>query len=136
MSDHRNSIAQWPLSATLGPVPARGGSSGEGTDVAEPVSPGASGSTPMAERVFGPDRPPGPIVRLPTWVNVVLVLILLASCGGAGAASSFESDAATKEDVRDMCRLLGALAQKQGVDPDAVVETSGGWTACREGLQQ
>lgn len=104
--------------------------------MAEPVSPGASGSTPMTERVFGPDRPPGPIVRLPTWVNVVLVLILLASCGGAGAASSFESDAATKEDVRDMCRLLGALAQKQGVDPYAVVETSGGWTACREGLQQ
>ena len=28
-----------------------------------------------------PDPPKPPIVRLPTWVNVVLVLILLASCG-------------------------------------------------------
>jgi hypothetical protein len=105
--------------------------------VGEPVSHGgADGATPMTERVFGPDRPPGPIVRLPTWVNVVLVLILLASCGGAGAASSFESDAATKEDVRDICRLLGAVAEKQAIDVDAVFESSGGWSECRGVLQQ
>lgn len=82
-------------------------------------------------------QPKQPIVRLQTWVNVVLVLILFASCSAnrdtvnvpdentiatevvnqlqtqnglgnpAGPASSAE--------VEDLCRLLGALAAKQGV---------------------
>ncbi len=90
----------------------------------------------MSERVFGPDRPPGPVVRLPTWVNIVLVLILLASCGGVGASSSFDADAATKDDVRDLCRLLDVVAEKQGVDANAVLEGSSAGTACLEGVQQ
>lgn len=91
----------------------------------------------LQDRLFdSADRPPGPVVRLPTWVNVVLVLILLASCGGAGAASSFDSDAATRNDVRDLCRLLDAVAQKQGVDANEVLESSSTGTACLEGVQQ
>ncbi len=104
--------------------------------MAERVSEGGGRPTPMTERVFGPDRPPGPIVRLPTWVNVVLVLILLASCGGLGASSSVDSDAATKNDIRDLCRLLDAVAEKQGVDANAVLEISSTGTACMEGVQQ
>jgi len=80
-----------------------------------------------------------PIVRLPQWVNVVLVLILLASCGAAsdrsgGGPSSTDiadqvtsqlqdrtADAPSTEEVDDLCRLLGAVAVKQGVDLDKVM---------------
>lgn len=82
------------------------------------------------------DRPPGPVVRLPTWVNVVLVLILLASCGAANNAVSFSDDAATRDDVRDLCRLLGVMAEKEAVDLEQVLADHGSATACREGLQQ
>jgi hypothetical protein len=103
--------------------------------MAEAVGQGGGRPTPMTERVFGPDRPPGPIMRLPTWVNVVLVLILFASCSAANDSDSFSGDAATKDDVRDACRLLGAVAEKQGLDVDSVLEGSSSWSACREGLQ-
>ena len=76
--------------------------------------------------------PAGPaIVRLPWWVNVVLVLTLFA----AGTAASNAVDAANQArtaanqagntmpvggsadpEVAAMCRLLGVLAVKQGVD--------------------
>lgn len=83
------------------------------------------------------NRPPAPsapskapVVRLPTWVNVVLVLILLVSCGAAGdRAPSAEQignqvsermvtgdgSAPSAQEVEDLCRLLGAIAVKQGV---------------------
>jgi len=107
--------------------------------MAEPVSGGAGGSVPIIERVFGPSRPPGPIVRLPTWVNVVLVLLLFASCSAANpddSARPVYGDPASSNDVRDLCRLLGAMAQKQGVDVDDVFAGQGDMSACREGLQQ
>ena len=75
-------------------------------------------------------------MRLPTWVNVVLVLILFASCGAANNSDSVSGDLPTRDDVRDLCRLLGAVAERQGVDPDEVLVNQGSWTACREGLQQ
>lgn len=104
-----------------------------------PVEPGPG--RPLTERAFGPDRPPGPVVRLPTWVNVVLVLILLASCGAANKDVAFpplpdQSEIATRDDVRDLCQLLGAVAEKQGLEPDEVVADTGMPSACREGLQR
>jgi hypothetical protein len=78
-----------------------------------------------------PEPPKPPIVRLPTWVNVVLVLILLSSCGAdrlsAGSVADevvqrvgttgdlSTSGLASQDDVIDLCRLLGAVAAKQGV---------------------
>jgi hypothetical protein len=78
-----------------------------------------------------------PIVPLPQWVNVVLVLILLASCGAARVGSgpsageianqvsaqvqSPAGGAPSAQEVEDLCRLLGAVAAKQGVSPDAVM---------------
>lgn len=83
------------------------------------------------------DSPKQPIVRLQTWVNVVLVLILFASCSGhtntvnAPDESSIanqvvnqlqtqngggtQSGPASAPEVEDLCRLLGAVAAKQGV---------------------
>ena len=68
-----------------------------------------------------------PVVRLPTWVNVVLVLTLLASCSAASTAGdavdrlvgSASENLATDADVRDMCRLLASVAAAQAVDLDA-----------------
>jgi hypothetical protein len=98
--------------------------------------PAPSGPDALWQRVTGPDtRAPGPIVRLPTWVNIVLVLILFASCGAADETRrAFTDDGATRDDVRHMCRLLGAVAQKHGMDPTALLN-DGAATACREGLQ-
>jgi len=107
---------------------------------------------PSAGPVGG--RPPA--VRLPGWVNVVLVLILLASCSATGRGSSqhvdtsqiadevvqqLQGDAtsdtagaiATREDVRQLCRLLARVAAKQGVDAGAVNET-GAPSACQDGV--
>ncbi|QKE82740.1 hypothetical protein [Arthrobacter sp. NEB 688] len=86
----------------------------------------------------GPTGPP--LVRLQTWVNVVLVIILLASCGAAGNARDVVTqvvdggDAASSAQVEDMCRLLGAVAQKQGIDLDTVFPASSGdpSSSCRD----
>ena len=49
---------------------------------------------------------------------------------------SFSDDAATRDDVRDQCRLLGVMAEKEAVDLEQVLADHGSATACREGLQQ
>ncbi len=78
----------------------------------------------------GPSGPP--LVRLQTWVNIVLIITLLASCGAAGRAGDVVSgvvgggDAASSAQVDDMCRLLGAVAQKQGIDLDTVLPNGPG----------
>jgi hypothetical protein len=99
---------------------------------------------------------PPPVARLPGWVNVALVLILLASCRAAEGDSSSHVDTsqiadevvqqlqgdgttdppgaiATREDVRQLCRLLARVAAKQGVDASAVngAETP---SACQDGV--
>jgi hypothetical protein len=84
-----------------------------------------SEAVPLPTPSAAPDPPHSPIVRLKTWVNVVLVLILLASCSGASNVSDIVSQTsgsslASQDEVTDMCRLLGAVATKQGVDLDTV----------------
>ena len=94
-------------------------------------------------------------MTLPTWVNVVLVLILLVSCGAANDTSPTPPDAgeiasqvaqqlqgdgtgvapASGEDVQDLCRLMGAVlrSHKQKVD-DAVGADS--VSQCAEAARQ
>jgi hypothetical protein len=102
----------------------------------------APGSTPGAQEPR----------RLPTWVNVVLVLILLASCGGASrndvdsgsvatqVVQQLQSDqtdnggVASRDDVTQLCRLLAAVAAKQGVDAAELLGNDLG-TACDDGVR-
>ena len=93
-----------------------------------------------------PDPPTPPTVRLPMWVNVVLVLILFASCEGASDANGVVSwpqggsivdstgGAASPAEVEDLCRLLGAVAAKQGVP--LTVMSSDQQTRCHEVAQE
>lgn len=106
-----------------------------------------------------PGQPAGkpPLVRLSTWVNVILVLILFASCaqnGNTVVSSPDESQIATEvvnqlqndsgfgsgsvapgsTEVEDLCRLLGAVAAKQGVP--LTVMSSGEMTRCHEVAQE
>jgi hypothetical protein len=85
-----------------------------------------------------------PIVRLPTWVNVVLVLTLLGSCSAASRAGDAvdqmiggvgAGNAATEAEVREMCRLLGAVAAKQGVDLEATF-ADGADTTCEAAARE
>ncbi|XVX20521.1 hypothetical protein ACQP1U_01170 [Actinomycetota bacterium] len=55
-----------------------------------------------------------PEVKLPTWVNVVLILILLASCGSAGD-NAVRINSNTDESLKQVCSVLGAVAKKQGL---------------------
>ena len=86
--------------------------------------------------VPGPSKPP--IVRLTTWVNVVLLLILLASCSGASNVSDVVvqtgdgSDVASQAEVADLCRLLGAVAAKQDIDLDTVFTGADATTQCQD----
>jgi hypothetical protein len=85
-----------------------------------------------------------PIVRLPTWVNVVLVLTLLASCSAAGQAGDAldqvmggagSGTAATDAEVREMCRLLGAVAAEEGIDLEATF-ADGAHTTCKAAARE
>lgn len=76
-----------------------------------------------------------PVVRLPQWASVVLVLILLGTCGAAGDRSPSADEIASQvsavqdgggagpsaEEVEDLCRLVGAIAVRQGVSVDGVM---------------
>ena len=100
----------------------------------------APGSTPGAQTPR----------RLPTWVNVVLILILLASCGAASrddvdsvatqvveqlrSDESANSGVASGDDIAQLCRLLAAVAAKQGVDAAQVLGDDLG-TACDDGVR-
>jgi len=110
------------------------------------------------------DPPPVPVsprggrgpVTLPTWVNVVLVLTLLVSCGAnRDTPSSPSSSEVANEvvnrlqdnadasgggpvlgtDVQDLCRLLGAVldGQKQKVDDVIGKDVT---TQCAEAARQ
>ncbi len=91
-----------------------------------------------APAAAAPGPPKSPIVRLKTWVNVVLVLILLASCSGASNVSDLVvqtgdgSDVASQAEVTDMCRLLGAMAAKQDIDLDTVFAGSTSTSQCQD----
>jgi hypothetical protein len=102
-----------------------------------------------------PNQPSGkpPLVRLPTWVNVVLILILLASCGGdrlsagsvadevvqrlgtSGNGDLSTSGLASQDDVIDMCRLLGAVAAREKISPPEVMSPDT-MTQCHQVAQE
>ena len=108
-------------------------------DAASPVGPGVSAQPPT--------------VRLPTWVNVVLVLILFASCAGANNSERRSSDSgevadevvqrlggdgtpgglATRDDIRQMCHLLAQVAAKQGLQ-EAEIVAGDTPSACQDGV--
>lgn len=98
-------------------------------------------SVAQAANPHGGGRPT--IARLPTWVNVVLVLTLLASCSAAGRAGDAvdqmvggaDGNAATEAEVREMCRLLGAVAVKQGIDLEATL-ADGADTVCEAAARE
>jgi hypothetical protein len=105
-----------------------------------------------------PAQPPSqpPVVRLSTWVNVVLVLILLMSCGAANdndqgldaggiatevvnqlesrSSSNALDGAVSAAEVEDLCRLLGAVAAKQKVPLTVMNQEQ--LTRCREVAQE
>jgi hypothetical protein len=102
-----------------------------------------------------PGQPTGkpPLVRLSTWVNVVLILILFVSCGAdrlsagsvadevvqrlgtnsQGDSSSF--GVASQDDVLDLCRLLGAVAARENISPTGVMSAES-MTRCHEVAQE
>ena len=115
-------------------------------------------STPPLQPQATPVRPapdPRRPVTLPTWVNVVLVLILLVSCGAANDSTPTPPDAgevasqvvqqlqsdgtgiapASGEDVQDLCRLMGAVLVGQKQKVDAVVGADS-TTACAEAARE
>lgn len=105
---------------------------------AQPADPG----DPRKAAATAGGRPP--IVRLPTWVNVVLVLTLLASCSAAGRAGDavdqmiggpYSGNGATEAEVREVCRLLGAVAAKQGIDLEATF-ADGADTTCEAAARE
>jgi hypothetical protein len=103
-------------------------------------------SPPTSPPAAAPGPPTSPIVRLKTWVNVVLVLSLLASCSAASNLSDLAnqtggdvvtqtsdgSQVASQDEVADLCRLLGAVAAKQDIDLDAVFQGSSAATQCQD----
>ncbi|KRF28880.1 hypothetical protein [Phycicoccus sp. Soil802] len=111
-------------------------------------------SQPSQQQVQPRSKPP--VVRLPTWVNVVLVLILFAACSAAndddqyvdngGIASQVVNQLqsqngwgtpegpASAAEVEDLCRLLGAVAAKQKVP--LTVMNQDQQTRCREVAQE
>ncbi len=111
--------------------------------MSEALPPNVPPSTPPAAAAGdapgdAPSPAKSPIVRLPTWVNVVLVLTLLASCSGASNVSDLVvqtgdgSTVASQDEVNDLCRLLGAVAAKQDIDLDAVFAGSTSMTQCQD----
>jgi len=110
----------------------------------------------MSQPIQQPVQPPRrPVVQLPTWVNVVLVLILLASCGGASdrddvnesqiadsvvnrlqqdTGSGMSTGPASAAEIEDLCRLLGAVAAKQKVPLTVMDQTE--LTRCHEVAQE
>lgn len=111
-------------------------------------------SQPSQQQVQPPSKPP--IVRMPTWVNVVLVLILFASCSAANDDDQYVDNGgianqvvnqlqsqngwgtpegpASAAEVEDLCRLLGAVAAKQKVP--LTVMNQDQQTRCREVAQE
>lgn len=101
--------------------------------MSEALPPPPQAAPPAATGAANP-----PVVRLKTWVNVVLVLILLASCSGASNVSDLVvqtgdgSGVASQAEVTDLCRLLGAVAAQQDIDLASVFPESGATTQCQD----
>ena len=65
-------------------------------------------------------------MQLKTWVNVVLVLILLASCSAASSVSDIVNQTSGGSQVASQ------VAAKQEIDLDAVFRDSSAATQCQD----
>lgn len=111
-----------------------------GTPEAQPTQPQQS-EPPVRTVDFG--SPKSPTLRLPVWVVVALILILFSSCSAANNARNAADAAeratggsgsvASAEEMQAMCRLLGAVATKEGIDVSTVfADGSSSGTQCQE----
>ncbi len=104
-----------------------------------------TGATPTSAGSAASSRPAkAPVVRLQTWVTIVLLFTLLASCSAASRAGdaatsiggiSGSEQGASAQDVRDLCALIGAVAAAQGVDLDAIA-TADTDTSCAQAARE
>ena len=88
-------------------------------------------------------RNPTP-ARLSTGVIIILLITMFASCSAASSArdaadtaanqraNSDTAGLATRQDVQAMCRLLGAIAAKQGTDVTALFKDNPTGSACEQ----
>ena len=95
-----------------------------------------------------------PTVRLATWVNVVLILTLFAACSATnrpqvdsgavanrvagqvvGELEESRSTGTTSDDITQLCKLLAAVAVKQGLEVDDVLGEDLG-TSCDDGARR
>lgn len=83
--------------------------------------------------------------RLSTGIIIILLITMFTSCSAASSArdaannaanqqvsSNDTSGLATSQDVEAMCRLLGAVAAKQGTDVTALFKDSSTGSACEQ----
>jgi len=106
--------------------------------------------TPAQVHPYTADRSRRPEVSLPTWVNVVLILTLLGSCSGVNPSQVDPDSVATEvveklrndrpasptsDDVTQLCKLLAAVAAKQGLKVDDVLEEDLG-SSCDVGARR
>ncbi|WP_374967846.1 hypothetical protein [Terrabacter sp. BE26] len=88
-------------------------------------------------------RNPTP-ARLSTGIIIILLITMFASCSAASSAQdaannaanqkavSDTSELATRQEVQAMCRLLGAVATKQGTDVTALLKDNQTGTSCEQ----
>lgn len=100
-------------------------------------------STPTTQPSAAPSGTQQPL-RLSSGVIALLVLTLFASCSAANSAQDAASAARNADsrtvdvspgqdqEVQAMCRLLGAMAAKQGVDVAAVFKDNPSGTLCEQ----
>lgn len=103
------------------------------TPVNPPASTGDSSRSPVA-------------ARLSTGVVIMLFITMFASCSAASSARDAADNAAnianqpvsdtsglaTSQEIEAMCRLLGAVASKQGTDVTALFKDTQTGTACEQ----
>lgn len=99
-------------------------------------------SSPPASDSHAP-RNPTP-ARLSTGIIIILLITMFASCSAASSArdaannaanqraSSDSAGLATRQDVQAVCRLLGAIAAKQGTDVTALFKDNPTGSACEQ----
>jgi len=100
----------------------------------------AQPNPPVSNSEYSPKITPA---RLSTGVIIILLITMFASCSAASSARDAAdnvanqpiddtSELATTQEVQAMCRLLGAVAAKQGTDVTAVYEDDPTGTMCEE----
>lgn len=121
---------------TLTPEHSRGHAAATitGDTMTTPANP--TGDTSELSRKLTP-------ARLSTGVIIILLITMFASCSAASSARdaannsanqpvSDTSGLATTEEIQAMCRLLGAVAAKQGTDVTTVFTDNQTGTMCEQ----